>query len=101
MLPYNGTIPTVLNVIYRPGEQKTGLISNIRINNTANSNWTIELYHYMATSKTTTLLYKYDLLAGQLLNDTTNYQVNVNDTLKAISSVNTAQFAIYGLEIPA
>ncbi len=99
MLPINGKITTELNNIYIVPTKKLGYITNIKINNTANTNYTIELYQYSNTTKKSVLLYKYELEAGKMLNDSFKYRLPAGDSFSAKASVNTVVFVMNGYEL--
>lgn len=98
MLPINGRVTLSLNNIYKTPVKKAGVITNIKINNTDNTDWIIELHQYSDTSKQTILLYKYELEAGKMLNDTFEYRLPAGDGLLAKASVDTAVYVINGYE---
>jgi len=96
MLPTSGNISTSLDTIYSP--KTTGYIKNIKFNNTDNTDWNFELYQYDNTTKNSTLLYKYELLAGQIINDNSEYIIPFGSSLRAKSDVSTVVFMINGTE---
>ena len=95
-----GTVVTTGGIIYTPPQGTFANINNIRITNSAATNFNLELYRYTTTSGMKTLLYSFTLGSGDTLNDDTEYKLEAPDYLWLKPSVVTVQYTIQGIEIP-
>ena len=66
--------------------------------NPANTDWTLELYLVDSSTFKKTLLYKYELAAGKMINDSSEYVLTSTFTLQAKASVLNTTFVISGTE---
>lgn len=96
MLPLTGIISTSLVTIYAP--TTVSYIKNMKFNNPAGTAWVLELYLYNADIQKSTLVYKYELDAGKMINDDSQYILTPGFSFKAKASVINTSFIINGTE---
>ena len=93
-----GIISSSGSIIYTPSKGYIGHIDSIKFNNSKDKDYKIALYRYIAKSRTKILLYKYELSAGDMVDDIQSYQLKDGDYLYAIASSEVV-FTINGTEI--
>lgn len=93
-----GVISTSGSIIYIPSRGYVGHIDSIKFNNNKNNDYTIALYRYIAKSRTRILLYKYELSAGDMIDDIQSYQLRDGDYLFAVANSEVV-YTINGTEI--
>ena len=92
-----GTISNRGSIIYSAPTGSTGYIDNIKFNNNKDENYTLSLYRYISNSRSKVLVYKYELSAGDMIDDGQPYQIKGGDHLYAIANSEVV-FTINGTE---
>lgn len=100
MNPINaqGSVPLTGGIMYTPPNKYIGEVTNIKINNTAGTPFTVAVSRFMAFTKSRVILYSLTLGAGEAVDDTTVYNLKQGDYLYLIPSQTTISYVITGLE---
>ncbi len=93
-----GIVSNSGSIIYTPSRGYIGHVDSIKFNNNKDKDYTIALYRYIAKSRTKILLYKYELSAGDMIDDIQAYQLKDGDYLFAVANSEVV-FTINGTEI--
>ena len=97
-----GTIQTTQQIILTPAAGKRTLISNIKINNTNANPYIIELKLLYPNNNSSRRLFKFFLNAGDIVDDDTQYELDVNCSIQALTDQpNAVDYVISGEIIPA
>lgn len=95
-LRINGRFPTSIGTVYEPSFLQKVTLTNIRINNTSDTNYTIWLYYKFSNTSAPYLLYKLELSAGEWVNDDTQYELPYGAVLCGMATVGSVDYVING-----
>jgi hypothetical protein len=95
-IQFDGTLPTTIGNVYTPEFGFKAVFTNIRFNNKADSAYTIWLFFKINNNAAPFLLYKFELDAGDVVNDDTVYELPFGAYLVGLSSIDTVQYVISG-----
>lgn len=84
-------------IIYQPTSGYFGAVHDIKFNNTAAYHLTVSIFR--AATSTLVELYYFELDAGDLVQDPSQYELHEGDYLHAKSNVGATSFTISGTEL--
>lgn len=91
-----GSVNSPGKSIYTPRSSYEGHVSNIKISNIAA--YTISLFRYIKSTDSTVLMYKFILDAGDIINDTTTYDLKAGDSLYLETNTSSTIYVVTGIE---
>lgn len=93
-----GTLSTAIDTLFTPVYGTKAIFTNLRFNNRVDANYTLYLYYKNSDTAQPFLLYKFELEAGDVVNDDTSYEIPYGGYLSGFASTNSVQFVINGME---